>query len=80
VRWDVYLLVLRAGAMFFMAAHGLAFILVPLMALLLSYFEIWPDAHSARFSAIRRAYGNTIRAILPQTGDCPDVCRGALFP
>jgi hypothetical protein len=43
VRWDVYLLVLRAGAMFFMAAHGLAFILVPLMALLLSYFEIWPD-------------------------------------
>ena len=24
------------------AAHGLAFILLPLMALLLSYFEIWP--------------------------------------
>jgi hypothetical protein len=43
VRWDVYLLVLRAAAMFFMAAHGLYFILVPLMALLLSYFEIWPD-------------------------------------
>ena len=43
VRWDVYLLVLRAMAMFIMAAHGLAFILVPLMALLLSYFEIWPD-------------------------------------
>ena len=43
VRWDVYLLVLRAGAMFFMAAHGLYFILVPLMALLLSYFEIWPE-------------------------------------
>jgi hypothetical protein len=43
VRWNVYLLVLRAGAMFFMAAHGLAFILVPLMALLLSYFEIWPE-------------------------------------
>jgi len=42
VRWDVYLLVLRALAMFMMAAHGLAFILVPLMALLLSYFEIWP--------------------------------------
>src|SRR5205807_6062772 len=41
VRWDVYLLVLRAIAMFMMAAHGLAFILVPLMALLLSYFEIW---------------------------------------
>lgn len=42
VRWDVYLLVLRAVAMFMMAAHGLAFILVPLMALLLTYFEIWP--------------------------------------
>jgi len=43
VRWDVYLLMLRALAMFMMAAHGLAFILVPLMALLLSYFEIWPE-------------------------------------
>ena len=43
VRWDVYLLVLRAMAMFIMAAHGLAFILVPLMALLLSYFEIWTE-------------------------------------
>ena len=43
VRWDVYLLVLRAIAMFMMAAHGLAFILVPLMAVLLSYFEIWPE-------------------------------------
>src|SRR5437879_2001307 len=42
VRWDVYLLILRAMAMFIMAAHGLAFILVPLMALLLSYLEIWP--------------------------------------
>jgi len=41
-RWDIYLLVLRAMAMFMMVAHGLAFILVPLMALLLSYFEIWP--------------------------------------
>jgi hypothetical protein len=26
-----------------LAAHGLAFILVALMALLLSYFEIWPE-------------------------------------
>jgi hypothetical protein len=43
VRWDVYLLILRAMAMFIMAAHGLAFILVPLMALVLSYFEIWPE-------------------------------------
>jgi hypothetical protein len=43
VRWDVYLLILRALAMFIMTAHGLDFILVPLMALLLSYFEIWPE-------------------------------------
>jgi hypothetical protein len=43
VRWDVYLLILRAIAMFIMAAHGLYFILVLLMALLLSYFEIWPE-------------------------------------
>jgi hypothetical protein len=43
VRWDVYLLVLRAVAMFMMAAHGLAFVIVPLMALVLSYFEIWPE-------------------------------------
>jgi hypothetical protein len=43
VRWDVYLLMLRAIAMFMMAAHGLYFILVPLMALLLTYFEIWPE-------------------------------------
>jgi hypothetical protein len=42
-RWDIYLLILRALAMFMMAAHGLAFILVPLMALLLSYLEIWPE-------------------------------------
>jgi Family of unknown function (DUF6498) len=43
VRWDVYLLVLRAVAMFILAAHGLAILLVPLMALLLTYFEIWPE-------------------------------------
>jgi hypothetical protein len=43
VRWDTYLLVLRAVAMFFMAAHGLAFILVPLMAVVLTYFELWPE-------------------------------------
>ncbi len=42
VRWDSYLLILRAGAMFVMAAQGLAFILVPLMALLLTYMEVWP--------------------------------------
>src|SRR5215470_15761238 len=42
VRWDVYLLILRALAMFMMAAHSLVFIVVPLMWLLLSYLEIWP--------------------------------------
>ena len=43
VRWDLYLLILRAIAMFFMAAHGLYFILVPLMALLRTYLEVWPE-------------------------------------
>ena len=57
VRWDVYLLVLRALAMFMMAAHGLAFILVPLMALLLSYLEIWPErALAAVFGDPSRLY------------------------
>jgi hypothetical protein len=40
-RSDVYLLMLRAIAMFMMI--GVAIFLVPLMALLLSYFEIWPE-------------------------------------
>ena len=40
VRWDVYLLMLRGIAMFLMI--GFAFFLVPLMALMLTYFEIWP--------------------------------------
>src|SRR6266536_2885129 len=54
VRWDVYLLILRALAMFIMAAHGLAFILVPL---LLSYFEIWPErALGAVFGDPSRLY------------------------
>jgi hypothetical protein len=57
VRWDVYLLIVRAMAMFIMAAHGLAFILVPLMALLLSYFEIWPErALGAVFGDPSRLY------------------------
>jgi hypothetical protein len=56
-RWDVYLLILRALAMFMMAAHGLSFILVPLMALLLSYFEIWPErALGAVFGDPSRLY------------------------
>lgn len=42
-RWDMYLLVLRAVAMFMMASHGLAFVMVPLMAFLLTYFEVWPE-------------------------------------
>jgi len=42
VRWDLYLLMLRAIATFIMAAHGLCFILVPLMAVLLAYLEVWP--------------------------------------
>jgi hypothetical protein len=42
-RWDLYLLILRAIAMFIMAAHGLYFILVPLITLLLSYLEIWSE-------------------------------------
>jgi hypothetical protein len=29
--------------MFMMVAHGLAFVLVPLMALVLTYFEVWPE-------------------------------------
>lgn len=40
-RWDVYLLMLRAIAMFMMI--GFAIFIVPLMALLLTYFEIWPE-------------------------------------
>ncbi len=43
VRWDTYLLMLRGVAMFMMAAHGLYFVIVPLMALLLTYFELWPE-------------------------------------
>lgn len=42
-RWDLYLLILRALAMFMMAGPGLALGLVPLMALLLTYFEVWPE-------------------------------------
>ncbi len=56
-RSDIYLLILRAIAMFIMAAHGLYFILVPLMALLLSYLEIWPErALGAVFGDPSRLY------------------------
>jgi hypothetical protein len=53
----MYLLILRALAMFMMAAPGLVFILVPLMALLLSYLEIWPErALGAVFGDPSRLY------------------------
>jgi hypothetical protein len=42
VRWNVYLLILRAVAMFMMATNGFVLFMVPLMALLLTYFELWP--------------------------------------
>jgi len=42
-RWDIYLLILRAMAMFMMAGTLLALIFVPVMSLLLTYFEIWPE-------------------------------------
>lgn len=54
-RWDVYLLMLRAIAMFMMI--GFAIFLVPLMALLLTYFEIWPErVIGAVFGDPRRLY------------------------
>ena len=66
-RWDIYLLVLRALAMFIMAAHGLYFVLVPLMALVLSYLEIWPGralgAQARSVSNLRGVAGGPGRAI-----------------
>ena len=57
VRWDVYLLILRALAMFMMTVPALYFILVPLMALLLTYLEIWPErALGAVFGDPSRLY------------------------
>jgi hypothetical protein len=64
-RWDIYLLILRAIAMFIMAAHGLAFILVPLMALLLSYLEIWPER------ALGAVFGDPSRLWEYDPGDPP---------
>jgi hypothetical protein len=62
-RWDFYLLILRAAAMFFMAVHALYFILVPLMALLLSYLEIWPER------ALGAVFGDTSRLWEYDPGD-----------
>src|SRR5881394_179494 len=42
-RWDIYLLILRAIATVNMAPHGVDFILVPVMVLLLSHLEIWTE-------------------------------------
>ena len=63
VRWDLYLLILRAIAMFIMAAHGLYFILVPLMALLLTYLEVWPGR------AIGAVFGDPSRLWVYDPGD-----------
>src|SRR5213080_3177779 len=63
VRWDIYLLILRALAMFMMAAHGLYFILVPLMALLLTYLEIWPER------ALGMVFGDPSRLLEYDPGD-----------
>ena len=41
-RTDLYLLILRAIAMFIVAGHFAA-LLVPIMAVVLSYLEIWPE-------------------------------------
>lgn len=43
LRGDAYPLVLRAVAMFVIAANMWLFVLVPAMALLLSCLEIWPE-------------------------------------
>jgi hypothetical protein len=42
LRWDAYLLVLRAMGMFVLAIHLPTAFVVPLLALLASYLEIWP--------------------------------------
>lgn len=42
LRWDVYLLVLRALAMFVVAGNLFPFLVVPVLAVLFSYMEIWP--------------------------------------
>lgn len=41
LRWDAYLLILRAIAMFAVTAIA-PWLLVPLLALVLSYIEVWP--------------------------------------
>jgi hypothetical protein len=56
-RWDFYLLVLRALAMFEIASWGFAIVVVPVMALVLTYLEIWPErALGAVFGDPSRLY------------------------
>ncbi len=43
LRWDVYLLLLRAMLLVLLLGHGFLFVAVPLMALAMSYLEIWPE-------------------------------------
>jgi hypothetical protein len=43
VRWDLYLLILRASRCSSWPHMDSIFILVPLLAYLLTYLEIWPD-------------------------------------
>ena len=63
VRWDVYLLVLRAVAMFLMASSILALVLVPAMALLLTYVELWPErVLTATFGDASRLHEHDPRA------------------
>jgi hypothetical protein len=42
LRWDVYLLMLRAIAMFVVAGNVFPFLVVPALALVFTYMEIWP--------------------------------------
>src|SRR5215472_9276339 len=80
VRWDLYLLVLRALAMFIMATDGLYFILVPLLALLLSYLEILAGARDRR--DFRRSFTSVgIRSRRSYIEKAPTliVCRGTFL-
>lgn len=42
LRWDVYLLILRAMAMFIVAGNLFPMLVVPVLALIFTYMEIWP--------------------------------------
>jgi hypothetical protein len=77
LRWDVYLLIMRAVAMFMMASYSLYFILVPLMALVLTYFEIWPErVLGAVFGDPKRLWEYDP----PETGKRPGTQRSSKLP